>query len=190
MQELLNHVPEHLQDRFREIVALTDAAADAVLNDEYKQLAREMAVLVCHDGTPATRGKAASWASGIMYELGMVNFLTDPDTEPCVRTDDLASAFGVSKSNMQAKGKVIREGLDLQRFDPDWTLPSMADHNPLMWMLKVNGYVVDIRYLPREAQVAAFEKGLIPYIPADHESDAANEEAALEEGVLARVGVE
>jgi hypothetical protein len=39
--------------------------------------------------------------------------------------------------------------------------------NPLIWMLEVNGFLVDIRMAPREAQVAAYEKGLIPYIPAD-----------------------
>ena len=37
--------------------------------------------------------------------------------------------------------------------------------NPLIWILSVNGYMVDIRYMPREVQEIAFEKGLIPYIP-------------------------
>jgi hypothetical protein len=34
-------------------------------------------------------------------------------------------------------------------------------------MLSVNGMIVDIRSMPREAQEIAFEKGLIPYIPGD-----------------------
>jgi hypothetical protein len=34
-------------------------------------------------------------------------------------------------------------------------------------MLEVNGFLMDIRMAPREAQVAAYERGLIPYIPAD-----------------------
>jgi hypothetical protein len=55
-------------------------------------------------------------------------------------------------------------------FDPEWTLPSMLDRNPLVWMAEVNGYLVDIRTrtMPREVQEIAFEKGLIPYIPYDH----------------------
>jgi hypothetical protein len=44
----------------------------------------------------------------------------------------------------------------------------MAD-NPMVWMLEVNGFLMDIRHAPREAQEIAFEKGLIPYIPADRE---------------------
>ncbi len=68
---------------------------------------------------------------------------------------------------MQAKAKVIREGLDLVPFDPDWCLPSRLEDNPLVWMLEVNGFLMDIRHAPREAQVVAYQKGLIPWIPAD-----------------------
>ena len=41
------------------------------------------------------------------------------------------------------------------------------EDNPLVWMLEVNGFVIDIRHAPREAQVVAYQKGLIPWIPAD-----------------------
>jgi hypothetical protein len=44
----------------------------------------------------------------------------------------------------------------------------MLDKNPLVWMAEVNGYLVDLRAMPREVQEIAFEKGLIPYIPDDH----------------------
>jgi hypothetical protein len=37
------------------------------------------------------------------------------------------------------------------------------DDNPLVRVLEVNGFLMDIRMAPREAQVAAYEKGLIPY---------------------------
>ena len=43
----------------------------------------------------------------------------------------------------------------------------MAD-NPLIWLVEdENGLVVDIRALPREQQVKAYEAGMIPYIPDD-----------------------
>jgi hypothetical protein len=45
----------------------------------------------------------------------------------------------------------------------------------LIWMLEVNGLITDIRSCPREAQAVAFEKGLIPYIPADRADDSAGE---------------
>lgn len=44
----------------------------------------------------------------------------------------------------------------------DWCLPSKMDENPLIWMFEVNGFLMDIRMAPREAQVVVFEKGLSP----------------------------
>ena len=41
------------------------------------------------------------------------------------------------------------------------------EDNPLIWMVEVNGLAVDIRHAPRQLQEIAFNKGLIPYIPAD-----------------------
>jgi hypothetical protein len=41
--------------------------------------------------------------------------------------------------------------------------------NPLVWMAEINGLLVDLRDMPREVQEIAFEKGMIPYIPADRE---------------------
>ena len=57
--------------------------------------------------------------------------------------------------------------LKMHQFDPGWTVPSKLDNNPMVWMVEVNGFAMDIRDLPREAQAIAYEKGLIPYIPAD-----------------------
>jgi hypothetical protein len=48
-------------------------------------------------------------------------------------------------------------------------LKSIVDQNPLVWMAEINGMLVDIREMPREVQVIAYEKGMIPYIPADQE---------------------
>ena len=55
-------------------------------------------------------------------------------------------------------------------FNLQWTLPSLVEKNPLVWMAEVNGLLVDLRDMPREIQEIAFEDGLIPYIPADQES--------------------
>ena len=46
---------------------------------------------------------------------------------------------------------------------------SRLDDNPLVWMLEVNGLMTDVRQAPKEVQEIAFNKGLIPYIPADRQ---------------------
>jgi hypothetical protein len=82
---------------------------------------------------------------------------------------DVCAEFGVSQSTGSAKARAISDALKLgPAFDPEWTLPSMMDRNPLVWMAEVNGYLVDLRTMPREVQEIAFKKGLIPYIPDDH----------------------
>ena len=45
------------------------------------------------------------------------------------------------------------------------------DDNPLVWMVSVNGFMMDVGHAPREVQEMAFNKGLIPYIPADRHEE-------------------
>ncbi len=42
-------------------------------------------------------------------------------------------------------------------------------------MLEVAGFLMDIRMAPREAQVAAYEQGLIPHVPADQQRAVKND---------------
>lgn len=55
----------------------------------------------------------------------------------------------------------------LMQMDPDWTLPSRLDDNPLAWLITVDGFIIDARYAPRIIQEEAYRRGLIPYIPED-----------------------
>jgi hypothetical protein len=68
-------------------------------------------------------------------------------------------------STMQSKSKQIRDLLNISQLEPDWTLPSRMDDNPMAWMIQVNGLIVDARHMPYEIQAEAWLKGLIPYMP-------------------------
>ena len=52
-------------------------------------------------------------------------------------------------------------------FSADWTLPSRMDDNPMIWMVEFNGFIADVRSMPRKIQEVAYQKGLIPYIPGE-----------------------
>jgi len=160
------NVPQEMQARFDEITQLTDAFSQTYLNDEYAQLCRQLTATLCRKRpSPLTQGKATTWACGIIHALGMVNFLFDASQTPHVTASQIWDHFGLSSSTMQTKSKQIRDLLGMYQMDPDWTLSSMIDKNPLIWMLQVNGLIIDIRHAPREIQEEAFRKGLIPYIP-------------------------
>jgi hypothetical protein len=100
-----------------------------------------------------------------VYALGFVNFLFDKSQDPCLNATELCEGFGVSKSSGYAKSKIVRDLLHMSQFDPNWCLPSMMDDNPLVWMINVDGYIVDARHLPHHIQEVAYQKGLIPYLP-------------------------
>ena len=162
-------VPKNMQARYDEIVALTDEFSRQHLNEEYRELAQYMAAALCRKRqSPVVSGQVRSWACGIIYALGQVNFLSDKATPPYMTMAEVCAGFGVSPSTGGAKARAISDALKLRPvFDPEWTLPSMMDKNPLVWMAEVNGYLVDLRSMPREVQEIAFEKGMIPYIPDD-----------------------
>ncbi len=161
-------VPESMQVRYDEITATSDAFCKEHLNEEYAGMARKMAATLARKRpSPLVNGQAKSWAAGILYTLGQVNFLFDKSRTPYLRAHELCKKLGVSQQTASGRAQKIRDMLDVFQMHPDWTLPSRVDDNPMIWILMVNGYMVDIRNMPREAQVIAFEKGLIPYVPAD-----------------------
>ncbi len=110
-------------------------------------------------------GKAKTWACGIVHAIGSVNFLFDLSQSPSIQAKELYEKFGVSGGTGSAKSKQIRDLMKMSVFDPNWTLPSKLETNPMAWMIMVDGFVVDARHTPREIQEEAFKRGLIPYIP-------------------------
>src|SRR4051812_2008450 len=163
-------VPKSMQATYEAITALTDAFCRDHLNEDYRELARRMMAALCRKRpSPLASGQPRTWACGIIYVLGQINFLTDPSTQPFMTTADLCARFGVGQSTASAKARVISQALDTSRLNLEWTLPSLLDQNPLVWMVEVNGMLVDLRHMPREVQEIAFQKGMIPYIPADQE---------------------
>jgi hypothetical protein len=165
-------IPAAVRPVHDEIVALTDAFCQAHLDAEYGALCRKLVgVLARKRPSPLLSGKPESWASGIVRVIGWVNFLNDPSQPHHMKMTDIDEGFGVSEATGSAKAAAIRRVLKIRPLDPEWTLPSRMDDNPMAWMIQVNGLIVDARQLPREIQEVAFRKGLIPYIPADRGDD-------------------
>jgi Domain of unknown function (DUF6398) len=159
--------PRALRPVVEELVGITDAVCLAVLDEEYADLARRaVAKLARKRPSPLTGGRRATWSAGIVYALGQVNFLSDPASEPCVTADELSEAFGVAKSTMGSKARQVRDLLRISPFSPEFQRADVAAQNPLIWFIEVNGLAVDARHVPLEIQIEAFERRLIPYVPA------------------------
>jgi hypothetical protein len=161
-------VPKAMQATHDAVVALTDAFCRDHLNDEYRDLARAMTAALCRKRpSPLASGQPRIWACGIIYALGQLNFLSDKASQPHMAMAEVCAAFGVGQSTASAKARIITDALRTHRMDPTWMLRCIVDRNPLVWMAEVDGVLVDLRDMPREVQVVAYEKGMIPYIPAD-----------------------
>jgi Domain of unknown function (DUF6398) len=150
------------------IVGLIDQFCKEHLNEEYAVLCRKLAEKLARKRpSPILSGNPNTWASGIVRTVGWVNFLHDKSQTPYMRLSDIDAGFGISESSGAAKLAAIRRMLKIQQLDPNWTLPSRLNDNPMVWMLEVNGFMMDVRHASREVQEIALNKGLIPYIPAD-----------------------
>jgi hypothetical protein len=159
-------VPPALQQRYEAVVRLTDDVCREHLSDDYAGLAREMAAELClREPSLLERGRPESWACGIVYALGKVNFLFDRSQTPHLSSGELCGLFGVSPATGSSKARAILDRLESFQLDPRWCLPSMLEANPLVWIVEVDGLPVDVRWLPLEVQEELARLGVIPYVP-------------------------
>ncbi len=164
-------VPKIVQPRFDEVVGRIDAVCRVHLTEEYVGVARELTVALARKRpSPLIRGRCDTWACGITHAIGVVNFLFDSTQQPHVRAGDLCALFGVSQSAGTAKSREIMRLFDIVQLDPRWSLPSRLADNPLVWLIPINGVLVDMRQMPRELQEQAYQLGLIPFVPGDGSS--------------------
>ena len=111
-------VPKSMQATYKAITPLTDAFCREHLNEDYRGLAQRMAAALCRKRpSPLASGQPRTWACGIVYVLGQINFLTDPSTQPFMTTADLCARFEVGQSTASAKARVISQALDTSRLN-------------------------------------------------------------------------
>ena len=167
-QEHEASIPASAKPAYDAIVGLTDRFCQAHLAHEYQMFCRKLAgVLARKRPSPLTRGKPEVWACAIVRVIGWVNFLDDSSQKLHMKLTAIDKAFGVAESTGQGKAKAIRDLLKIRQFDFHWMLRKRIEESPILWMIQVNGLMLDARHLRREIQEEAFQKGLIPYMPGE-----------------------
>ncbi len=164
-----------------QITDLADAFCKEHLNSEYAGLCRKLTEKLARKRpTPLISGKPTTWACGIVRTIGWVNNLDDRDQQPHMKLTAIDKAFGVGESTGQGKSMLIRKMFRIRPRDPAWSLQSRIDKNPMAWMIQINGFLVDARFVKREIQEEAHRKGLIPYIPDRPQSFREDDESKLQ----------
>lgn len=151
--------------RMAEISAMMEDFCKSQLTGGYVTVCAELLDAAYCAWLPLERGKAQSWAAGIVHAAGMINFLHDPASRPHMRLRDIAQHFGVSPATMENKSREIRDAVNAFPLDPRFCLAEHMADNPLIWLRPINGILVDLRAQPRNVQEAALNAGLIPFLP-------------------------
>lgn len=137
-------VPQKMRPVFDAVVAITDAFCREHLTEEYARLCRRAAAALSRKRPSLLlTGRVETWACGIAYAIGSVNFLFDKAQTPHMNAGQLCAWFGVAKSTASAKSRTVQDVLGIGVLDPRWTLPDRMSFNRLK----------------------AFHLGLIPYLP-------------------------
>jgi Domain of unknown function (DUF6398) len=106
-----NSVPKLMLPVYEKIVGSTDDVCDRHLNPEYRALARAMTAALCRKRpSPLAAGQPRTWACGIVYVLGRINFPGDPSFSPHMATAELCAVFEVGESTVHAKARAHRKG--------------------------------------------------------------------------------
>lgn len=159
-------MPRELRPVFDEMTTLTDGMCQEYLTDEYARVVRRMTAALCRKRpSPLADGNLNVWACAIVHTVGAVNYLFDHAQTPHLTATDLADIFGVSKSTVATKVRAIRQLLRIGGSDVRWTLPSRIMDDPLIWLVEINGVVVDARTLPITLQRSAVRQAAIPFLP-------------------------
>ena len=123
-------MPDEFKKAFAAVVELIDAFCEQYLDEDYRQLCEEMAMVIYLRELPSQRDKLAGWASGVVHAVGWVNFLHDPDRSPHMTSAQLAEGFGVSQGTMMAKSRIIREQARYYYVGPGLVYTSYARGQP------------------------------------------------------------
>jgi len=156
-------VPAALRPDAERVSAVTDAFCAEHLDTEYGQLCRKLvAKLARKRPSPLERGDLHIWAAASIYAIGGINFLFDRAQTPHLSGDDLSDLLGVPKSTMANKAKRIRDLLGLRQLDVQFCRKDLLASHPMAWLVEVDGFMVDARWLPPGLEEEARRRGLIP----------------------------
>lgn len=158
-------IPVQMQPVYEEIAGVIEEYCEKYLSEEYKALCLRLLEKLCRKRpSPLLKGRRNTWAAGIVYAIATNNFIFDKSM-PIHRTaDELSRPFGIAPSTAGNKAAEIRKIVKMSPWDTEWLLQELIEDNPAIWMLSVDGFIVDARDLPLEIQQEAVCRGLIPYV--------------------------
>jgi hypothetical protein len=113
------------------------------LDDDYAQLCEKLILKMGRKrDVPFQSGKVEIWAAAVIYALGSINFLFDKAFEPYATPDDICDYFGVKKTSVSSKAKLIKDMFKMTYYISEFSTQHMIANNPFNKMVMIDGFIV------------------------------------------------
>jgi hypothetical protein len=144
------------------LIQMTGEFCAQHLDCEYERLCKQLILKMKRKRQPPfLGGRLNTWAAGVIYALGQINFLFDHDTQPYVSPDQIAEHFGVSKRTVGQKAKQIRDMFSLSYWHPEFSTQEVLASNPCKNMVVIDGFIVPVEMLEPEVREELRRRGVV-----------------------------
>jgi len=139
----------NIKQKQEQLLNLVTGFCSQKLNEEYIRLADKLIdELASADPVPFLKGKLEIWAAAIIHALGSINWMFDRGNKYYTPAADINEFFGTNGSSTSNKARLIRDMLDIEQGDPDFSTQDTKDNDPLAKFVLLDGIVVPITMLP------------------------------------------
>lgn len=142
-----------IEQKMQELIKMTAGFCNTYLDEDYKKLCEKLLRRMSRKrNVPFLSGEIKIWAAAIIHALGTINFLFDRSFEPYISAGDISTYFGISKSTVSKKAKLIRDMFKMRHWDEEFSTNHIRQNNPFSNLVMINGLIVDIESLPPDIQ--------------------------------------
>ncbi len=126
----------------KNLLELTSEFCAQKLDADYAQLCIKLIQKMGRKrDVPFQSGRIEIWAAAVIYAIGSVNFLFDKAFEPYATPDDICDHFGVKKTSVASKAKIIKDMFKMSYYSTEFSTQRMNEKNPFNRIGIVNGFL-------------------------------------------------
>ncbi|MDR1871694.1 MAG: DUF6398 domain-containing protein [Deltaproteobacteria bacterium] len=128
------NVPVALVAKYNPIAEIISRFCDERLTDDLKALClRALAKLARKRPSPLLTGKPITWAAGLTYAIGSINFVFDKSKSYYLSGDEFANWYGLSKKSVSSKAQDVKKLLNLSYFSSEFTIKDILAGFPMFF---------------------------------------------------------
>ena len=121
---------EKIKLKQEKLIEMVSGFGEKYLDEELTQLSVKLVEKMGRKReVPFKRGNLDNWASGVIYTIAQLNFLFDASSQFHISADDICNYFGTKKSTARNKATDIRNLLNLNLGNKEFSAQSISGLN-------------------------------------------------------------